>query len=80
MGREDLESASRDELIDQVLAAHAQMQATQSRLEEVEQQLRWFKQQLFGARSERRFEVDPAQLSLGESPQKTKALEVRLLA
>lgn len=67
MGREDLEGASRDELIDQVLAAHAQMQATQSRLEEVEQQLRWFKQQLFGPRSERRFEVDAAQLSLGES-------------
>jgi transposase len=66
VGREDLESASRDELIDQVLAADAQMQATQSRLEEVEQQLRWFKQQLFGARSERRFEVDPAQLSLGQ--------------
>lgn len=66
MGREDLEAASRDELIELVLAAHTQMQATQSRLDEAEQQLRWFKQQLFGAKSERRIAVDPSQLSLGE--------------
>jgi transposase len=53
--------ASRDELIERVLV-------TQARLEEVEAQLRWFKQQLFGAKSERRLpsDPDPAQLALGE--------------
>jgi transposase len=61
MTRDGLNEASRDELIDLVLASH-------TRLEEVEQQLRWFKKQLFGAKSERRLvEEDPSQLSLGES-------------
>ncbi|HEM47628.1 MAG TPA: hypothetical protein ENO23_11360 [Alphaproteobacteria bacterium] len=59
MGREELAQASRDQLIDLVLASHA-------RLEETEAQLRWFKQQLFGAKSERRLPPDPSQLSLGE--------------
>jgi len=61
VGREELGQASRDELIDLVLASHA-------RLEEAEAQLRWFKQQLFGAKSERRLpsDTDPSQLSLGE--------------
>jgi len=61
VGREALAHASRDELIDRVLA-------TQARLEEVEAQLRWFKQQLFGAKSERRLpsDFDPSQLALGE--------------
>jgi len=59
VGREDLTQASRDELIDLVLASHA-------RLEETEAQLRWFKQQLFGAKSERRLPPDPSQLALGE--------------
>lgn len=44
------------------------MLASHARLEEVEQQLRWFKQQLFGRRSERRIlEPDLSQLCLGES-------------
>jgi transposase len=60
VGREALAQASRDELIDLVLASHA-------RLEETEAQLRWFKQQLFGAKSERRLPPDPSQLALGES-------------
>jgi transposase len=60
VGREELVHASRDELIDRVLAS-------QARLEEALAQLRWFKQQLFGAKSERRFEPDPSQLALGES-------------
>ena len=61
MGCEVLRQASRDELIDRVLV-------TQARLEEAEAQLRWFKQQLFGAKSERRLPPpDPSQLSLGES-------------
>jgi len=61
VGREALAQASRDELIDLVLASHA-------RLEAAEAQLRWFKQQLFGAKSERRLPppADPAQLALGE--------------
>jgi transposase len=61
VGREALVHASRDELIERVLV-------TQARLEEVEAQLRWFKQQLFGAKSERRLpsDPDPAQLALGE--------------
>jgi transposase len=60
VGREALADASRDELIDQVLSA-------QARLAEVEAQLRWFKQQLFGAKSERRLLLDDSsQLALGE--------------
>ena len=66
MGREELARVSREELIERTLAAYAQMQATQSRLEEAEAQLRWFKQQLFGAKSERRLPPDPSQLALGE--------------
>lgn len=59
MGREALEQASRAELIDRVLTA-------QTRLAEVEAQLRWFKQQLFGAKSERRLLLeDSSQLALG---------------
>jgi len=58
---EDLERASRDELIDLVITAN-------TRLDEVELQLRWFKKQLFGAKSERRIDLvpDPSQLHLGE--------------
>lgn len=60
MTRDGLDQASREELIDLVLTSNA-------RLEEVEQQLRWFKNQLFGTKSERRLvEGDPSQLSLGE--------------
>ena len=61
MTRDRLNEASRNELVDLVLASEA-------RRKEVEQQLRWFKTQLFGAKSERRLlEEDPSQLSLGES-------------
>jgi transposase len=68
VGREALTQASRDELIERVLAADAEMQTVRARLAEVEAQLRWFQQQLFGAKSERRLvPADPAQLSLGES-------------
>jgi transposase len=62
VGREEFESVSREELI--------------GRLVEVEQQLRWFKQQLFGSKSERRVvEDDPAQLALGESLAKRSEAE-----
>jgi transposase len=68
VGREELSQASRDELIEHTLAAHAELRAMQARLEEAEQQLRWFKQQLFGAKSEKRLPpLDPSQLALGES-------------
>jgi hypothetical protein len=66
VGRDVLEGVSRDELVDLVLDAYREKDATQSRLEEAGQQLRSFKQQLFGAKSERRVEGDPAQLFLGE--------------
>jgi transposase len=66
VGRGELEQASRDDLIECVLATRAEMQAAQARLAEAEAQLRWFKQQLFGAKSERRLPPDPAQLALGE--------------
>jgi len=67
MGSETLRQASRDELIERVLVADAEMQTLQARLAEAEAQLRWFKQQLFGAKSERRLPApDPSQLSLGE--------------
>ncbi len=59
MGREAFVQASREDLIELVLVS-------QARLEEVEAQLRWFKQQLFGAKSERRLLPDPSQLALGE--------------
>jgi transposase len=72
--REQLAHASPEQLIELVLraqqeAAHARAQQAQrdARLEELEQQLRWFKQQLFGRKSERRIlEPDPSQLCLGE--------------
>ena len=59
--------ASREELIERVLAADAQMQSIRDRLAQAEARLRWFMQQLFGAKSERRLVPEnPAQLSLGE--------------
>jgi transposase len=67
--RKDFTQASREELIDLILAKHEQSEAAQSRLEEAEAQLRWFKQQIFGAKSERRVpgSEDPSQLCLGET-------------
>jgi len=72
---EDLEQASREELIDRVVTTHA-------RLEDAERQLRWFKQQLFGAKSERRTDLapDPSQLSLGEALAQARAPEASTTA
>jgi len=70
--QEEISQASREELIERVLISEA-------RREELEQQLRWFKKQLFGSKSERRPSVsdDPSQLCLGEmadaQPAETKA-------
>ena len=79
MNREGLDEASRDELVDLVIDSHERLEASHARLEEVEQQLRWFKNQLFGTKSERRIiEVDPSQLSLGEGIiEKTEAKPAR---
>ena len=73
--QEELSDASRDELIELAILATRRAdeeceRRTQSetRLAEVEQQLRWFKNQLFGTKSERRpiaFD-DSSQLHLGE--------------
>lgn len=61
MTRDSIVHASREDLIDLVLSSN-------ERMEELEQQLRWFKQQLFGRKSERQIpEPDSAQLCLGES-------------
>jgi transposase len=64
----DFEQASRDELIDLVVEAHEQR-------EQLEHQLRWFKKQLFGEKSERRTDLtaDPSQLNLGEAFASTAA-------
>ncbi len=61
MTQEEVSQASREELIELVLTSEA-------RREELEQQLRWFKKQLFGTKSERRPTVsdDASQLCLGE--------------
>jgi len=74
MTRDGLDQASHEELIELALAAHKSAEqekershALDVRLQEVEQQLRWFKTQLFGTKSERRFvEDNPSQLCLGE--------------
>lgn len=60
--QQDIAKASRNELIEMVLA-------TEARREELEQQLRWFKNQLFGMKSERRIGLgdDSSQLCLGET-------------
>jgi len=51
--RDSIVHASREDLIDLVLSSN-------ERMEELEQQLRWFKQQLFGRKSERQIsEPDP---------------------
>ncbi len=72
MTRKDLRQVGREELIDLALTSHARAQEEKTRREAAEHQLRWFKRQLFGARSERRLPadvLDAAQLSLGEVPE-----------
>jgi len=69
-----LAQRSRDELIAQLLEseraairARQEMEREREQRRTLEQQLRWFKRQLFGPRSERRLlEADPTQLCLGE--------------
>jgi transposase len=60
-------AATRTELPPDWAAERAQLQG---RISELEQQLAWFKRQLFGEKSERRtLEPPPSQLSLGEDLQ-----------
>jgi transposase len=83
MTRDGLDEASREELIDFALSADAAHQAAQTLAEqekarrlEVEHQLRWFKNQVFGTKSERRVEIDDTtQLSLGEAVVKAIDME-----
>ena len=68
MTREGLDEASREELIEFALSAHASSEQEKARRVEVEHQLRWLKNQLFGTKSERRVDLDDTtQLSLGEA-------------
>jgi transposase len=64
----DLSEASREELIDLVITSHHDAERERAQRLELEQQLRWFKKQLFGAKSERRLSVEDeaSQLCLGE--------------
>lgn len=81
MTRDALSHVPHEHLIDLVLRAQEEAEALRAhnaqrdaRLEELEQQLRWFKQQLFGRKSERQIlESDPSQLCLGEFAPKAEA-------
>jgi transposase len=67
--RDELSQASSTDLVDLVLAAQRQAECEREQRKQLEQQLRWFRQQLFGTKSERRVGGDDegaAQLCLGE--------------
>ena len=73
--QEEISKASRDELIEFAIDATRRADAecelrtqSEARLAEVEQQVRWLKNQLFGTKSERRLVApdDSSQLCLGE--------------
>jgi transposase len=74
--RDELAKVSHTELVERMLAAHAQLEQVaqqvereRERREQAERQLRWFKNQLFGAKSERRIggeDTGGQQLFLGE--------------
>jgi transposase len=71
---ESLLHSSHDELVELVLRAYRDLEQAQSdqaqrdaRIQELEEQLRWFKKQLFGRKSERRIvDSSSSQLCLGE--------------
>ncbi len=68
MTQNDFKDASREELIDLVISKHEQAQQEREQRVALDQQLRWFKRQLFGTKSEKRtvLEAKSTQLSLGE--------------
>jgi hypothetical protein len=76
MTPDDLRNIPRKELVDLVIdtddrakAAQRQLAKSDARLAQAEQQLAWFKKQLFGQKSERRIRIesDPKQRALGEA-------------
>jgi transposase len=75
---DDLKSIPRKELVDLAISLDAQVKQSQARVLQAEHQLRWFKNQLFGAKSEGRMELapDPLQLNLGEALAQKKSEEV----
>lgn len=65
--REELSRSKRSKLIDLVLDAQRDADREREQRLELEQQLRWFRKQIFGTKSERRLVVDlSSQLCLGE--------------
>lgn len=74
MTREELVQADHAQLVDLVLDTQRDVALEREQRLQLEQQLRWFKKQLFGAKSERRIALDsPSQLCLGEGvAEKTK--------
>ncbi len=68
MTREELSRANHSKLIDLVIDAQRDTERERQQRLQLEQQLRWFKKQLFGEKSERRIDLvpDPSQLHLGE--------------
>ena len=77
MTQEDLTQASREELVELAIALDTRAKQADARWQQAEHQLRWFKQQLFGTKSERRTDLvpDPLQLHLGKSLGQKKAIE-----
>ena len=77
MAPDDLNDISREELVDITIDLDTRFKATTARLQQAEQQLTWFKKQLFGTKSERRIDLesDPVQLHLGEQVERKKAAE-----
>lgn len=70
--REDLSGTDHSKLVDLVLDAQREAEREREQRLQLEQQLRWFKKQLFGAKSERRLVEEPSsQLSLGEGLSET---------
>jgi transposase len=65
----DLENASREELVERVLAEHSRAETEKRQRLEAERQMAWFRKQIFGEKSEKRSGaiIDVDQLSLGEA-------------
>lgn len=78
MAPDDLRDIPREELVDLLIDMDGRVKATTQELARAQQQLDWFKKQLFGQKSERRIEIeaDPKQLALGEvlSPERKEAV------
>ena len=64
-------------MVDIAIDLDSRFKATTARLQQSEQQLNWFKKQLFGTKSERRIDLesDPLQLHLGEQAEQKETTE-----